>query len=902
MISQSQLFNKLQLALKANAYDEIKRNLKQVKKVESDQFLLFLIYKCLPLSDSEIQKQTFKILEDHIDRIEEPLKAVLNHPNYAAHDKAFLLLGNGGKLTSDELKEVLAKPENDDIKISAIDLLIKEDDKAAFEFLIGLMVNPSWALRRHLTKTLLAQGDKLVPAIKKVFSGGDLHQKYWALKLLIDLSGPKAFKQIRKLLLSNDKTVQLYAIAALEYLPGEKALGMLFAAMLENSPLMRYQASYVLAKKGEETIKEAISLMKKKGPELKDELIVIIGRILGAKCRTFFKSMLKSKNPDERYYALMALGQNPDIEGVRILVEALTDPVWVIRHMSSNLLAHLVPQAREELIKALNSANFDKVYWACKTLGEGKDPLAARSLMNLVDHHPDPNVRVSAVNALCLLDLEFVADMLILNFEDDALSVRNSILTGLGEMSREKVIKILLIQLFSGNKKLSFWCEKTLKYMKFKSLQSVLELLVTLDEIQTEKFISYIHQLKPENIIHILNKEKVTLETFDPDNVSDKEFQIVPLSDYRNLDDLLVQLREMKGSDLHLNVGLPPMFRVHGELMRTSLPPLDEEKSSRLINTILNEEQKRNFDEKWEIDFSHEVKHIGRFRANIFKQRQGLSGVFRLIPTKIPSFEEMGLPRMVFEDICDNRQGLVLVTGPTGSGKSTTMAGMVDAINKKRYEHILTIEDPIEFVHQHKRCSINQRELGTHTHSFAHALKSALREDPDVILVGEMRDPETIKLALTAAETGHLVFSTLHTISAGESINRIIGAFPAEFQEQIRLELSGVLRAIVSQKLIPRADKKGRILAYELLICNLAIKNLIKEAKTEQIPSIMQTAQKEQMQTMDQALARLVALEQAHLDAVRPHVTDKKSFEQLLTSEKDRGLENVSKNKKSFEF
>ncbi|HNW33851.1 MAG TPA: type IV pilus twitching motility protein PilT, partial [Candidatus Ozemobacteraceae bacterium] len=339
-------------------------------------------------------------------------------------------------------------------------------------------------------------------------------------------------------------------------------------------------------------------------------------------------------------------------------------------------------------------------------------------------------------------------------------------------------------------------------------------------------------------------------------------------------------------SDLHINVGLPPMIRIHGELVRTNLPPITEDRASQLLLSVLNEEQLARFKEKWEIDFSLEVKHVARFRANMFKQRSGISGVFRIIPTTIPTYEELGLERAVFEGLCENRNGLILVTGPTGSGKSTTMAAMVDTLNRTRYEHILTIEDPIEFVHQHKRCSVNQRELGAHTHAFADALRSGLREDPDVILVGEMRDQETIRLALTAAETGHLVFSTLHTINTYESINRIIGAFPADHQDQIRLELSGVLRAIVSQKLMPMVSHKGRVLAYELLIVNIAVKNLIKEAKTEQILSIMQTAQSEKMQTMDQALAKLVQKGICHMDSVMPHVTDKKSFQALVQSGK----------------
>lgn len=882
MLTHGEIFEKLKLAINTAAKTDIIELLKVSEKIDNDQFLLFLIYKCLQFPDEAVQKSAFKLLEKHIEKITEPLNAVLNHPEYKAKEEVFTLLGNSGRLSAEQIKGIFDKPEKDDIKIKAVDYLIKLQGPDSYDFLIRQMVHPGFALQRHLNKELAAKGEVLMAAIKKVFADGDLHQKYWALKLLIDISGPKAFKQIRKLLVSKDPTVRLYAIAALEYLPGDQALGMLFAGMLEQSPLMRYQASYVLAKRGEETLREAFSLMKNKGPELKDEMIMIIGKILGYKSREFFKKMLTSSSSDERYYALKAIAQNPDREGVKILINAFGDPVWVIRHMVCSMLSHVLPIARDELIRVLDSPDLDKVHWACKALGEGKDPLSARPLMNVVDHHKDPNARVWAVKALGMLDLEYLVDMLILSFADEALAVRNEILSALSSMSTEKVVKPLMIQLFSGDKSLTFWCEKTLKSLKFESFSSVLQILVTLDNTGLDRFISYLHQLKPHQLVAILKKKEIKIEDFDPENIPEEEHTLIPLADYRSVDDLLAQLKEMKGSDLHLNVGLPPMFRIHGELIRTHLPAIDEERAMQLFSILLNEEQKARFEKDWEIDFSHEVKHIGRFRANIFRQRYGLSGIFRLIPSIVPSFEELGLPRSIFEKLCDNRQGLILVTGPTGSGKSTTMAAMVDEINRKRFEHILTIEDPIEFVHIHKRCSINQRELGTHTHSFAQALKSALREDPDVILIGEMRDPETIKLALTAAETGHLVFSTLHTISAGESINRIVGAFPSEYQEQVRLELSGVLRGIVSQKLIPRSDKKGRVLAYELLVANHAVKNLIKEAKIEQLPSVMQTSSKENMQTMDQSLAGLIKLNKIAMESALPHVADKPGFKNLI--------------------
>jgi len=311
-------------------------------------------------------------------------------------------------------------------------------------------------------------------------------------------------------------------------------------------------------------------------------------------------------------------------------------------------------------------------------------------------------------------------------------------------------------------------------------------------------------------------------------------------------------------SDLHLSAGEPPMMRVHGIMKKLNVPAITREQSHQMIFDIMNDNQQKMFQERLECDFSIELPGgVSRFRVNAFVQRRGESAVFRQIPTKILTFEDLGLPQ-VLKQVCKASKGLVLVTGPTGSGKSTTLAAMIDHVNKEDFGHILTIEDPVEFVHKSINCLVNQREVGPHTSSFANALRSALREDPDIILVGEMRDLETISLALTAAETGHLVFGTLHTSSAPKTVDRIIDVFPASEQGQVRAGMSESLRAVVSQALCKKTDGKGRVAALEIMIGIPAVRNLIREAKIHQIPSIMQTGAQYGMQTMDQVLVELV--------------------------------------------
>src|SRR5205085_9228238 len=324
-----------------------------------------------------------------------------------------------------------------------------------------------------------------------------------------------------------------------------------------------------------------------------------------------------------------------------------------------------------------------------------------------------------------------------------------------------------------------------------------------------------------------------------------------------SLSDLLKKMLEMNGSDLHISTNSPPQVRVHGHLHPLDMPPLQPAETKQLGYSVLTDAQKHRFEEHLELDFSFGLKGLARFRGNLFNQRGATGGVFRVIPFEIKGFNQLNLPPVVGK-LCDKPRGLILVTGPTGSGKSTTLAAMIDKINTDRHDHIITIEDPIEFVHQNKNCLVNQREVGSDTKGFSNALRAALREDPDVVLIGEMRDLETIESALRIAETGHLTFGTLHTNSAASTINRVIDVFPAHQQSQIRAQLSLVLEGVICQSLLPRIGGQGRVCAMEILIPNPAVRNLIREDKIHQIYSAMQSGQdKFGMQTFNQSLASL---------------------------------------------
>ena len=348
-----------------------------------------------------------------------------------------------------------------------------------------------------------------------------------------------------------------------------------------------------------------------------------------------------------------------------------------------------------------------------------------------------------------------------------------------------------------------------------------------------------------------------------------------------DLNDLLVTLNDRAGSDLHIAVGLPPVMRVHGHLAAVDGDVITQASAKDIVYSVMTQEQREALERNRELDFAYSVPGVARFRVNAYYQRNSVGAAFRLIPKQIRSFAELGLPR-VLEEFAMKPRGLVLVTGPTGSGKSTTLAAMIDEINSKREMHIMTVEDPIEYLHHHKRSMVNQREVGSDTRSFASALKYVLRQDPDVILIGEMRDLETISAALTAAETGHLVLATLHTQGAAQTIDRIVDVFPPHQQQQVRVQLSASLQGIVSQQLLPTMDGRGRVVAVETLVASSGVRNLIREGKTHQLETAMQTGSAQGMVTMDLSLAELYRQGAIALDTALQHAMDLQVLKQHL--------------------
>lgn len=358
-----------------------------------------------------------------------------------------------------------------------------------------------------------------------------------------------------------------------------------------------------------------------------------------------------------------------------------------------------------------------------------------------------------------------------------------------------------------------------------------------------------------------------------------------------SIDQLLQLTVEQGGSDMHLTVGVPPQARLHGELTSLDFPHLYPENIKGLLYRILSEQQVKQLEEKWELDLSYSISSVARFRGNIMYQRDSLSAVFRVVPFAVPEFEKLGIPAAV-RSICDLTRGLVLVTGPTGSGKSTTLAALINIINRERCKNIVTVEDPIEFLHKHRKSTIRQREVGKDTHSFADALRHVLRHDPDVILIGEMRDLDSIAIALTAAETGHLVFSTLHTQTASLTVSRIVDVFESHRREQVRQQLAGSLRAVICQQLLPTADGRGRVPAVEFMVDTPAVRNMIREGKDRQLYSAIQTGRIQGMQTLDHALSDLCKKGKITRETALEYCVDKSELERLLDNRPEKNERN----------
>lgn len=848
-----------------------------------------LITSLLPLmlsnKSENIQKRAVQIVFNYPTILKEVLPTIVLAPDPIVKFWSYFMMMELGMLSTDEMIDIVNGKESDEIRKCALEILSRKPEKRIIVLLLDKICDPSWIISKQAKKTLIELGDSVYQIIQEYFQSCGSSQKYECIKLIPLILREKSFALYQKMLEADAHGIyKPYICAGLGEIRNDNALKVLLWLLDDESTIVKSEAIKALSLWGKDIVQPVISLFATASKDKRMSMMRLLGRVLGLEVVPLFNEIFGNPNQEGKYFLLTALSEIRQPEVIPILLQYLRDDSVFIRDYVRNILVNLGTISLDGLISQLDNEDEVFVIELIKVLGILRAKEAVRPLLFLIDNSRSTLIRTCAIEAISKLNrFELVANMLLLKLSDKDISIKHTIVENLSKQPQKAFLKDLIMSCLDKNQEISFWSREILKRREYYGASSLLDTYDKGSDSDKDRIIALVSKLNDDQLHNALQKDTVSIESLKPENVEIKvlrrKFSKENITDIR---ELLYYLHEEGGSDLHISIGLPPSIRLHGELIRTTFETLTPEKSRFLLYSIMNNAQKEEFQKTMELDFSYEISDCARFRVNVFMQKNGMAGVFRIIPNTVPSFDALDMDKSVMQAICNHKSGLVLVTGATGSGKSTTLAAMIDYINRTRYDHIITIEDPIEFVHQPLRSVVSQRELGTNTLSFSNALKSALREDPDVILVGEMRDLETMKLAIAASETGHLVFATLHTNSAYESVNRIIGTFPGDVQQMIRMQLAGTIRGIISQRLIPAYLGSGRVLAYEILVGSTGIKRCIKEDKTDQIISLMQTSRSDGMITMDQCLEELVVAKKITYEEGFKHAEDKKDFQKRL--------------------
>ena len=832
-----------------------------------------------------IQKKAVQIVINYPTILKDVLPALRLSSDMTVRFWAYFILIELGFVPQEEMLDILNSRENDEIRKIVVEALAKNPDKKVVIAFLDKISDPSWIVRKQAKRALIEQGDSIYQIIQEYFQSCSSQQKYECIKIIPLILREKAFMLFQRMLEADRTGVyKPYICAGLGEIKNENSMKTLMGLLDDDSMVVRQEAIKSLTNWGREVVSPIMAIFPTASKETRLSMMMLLGKVLGLEVIKLFNEKFGAPTQEAKYFLLTALGEVRDPSVVAELLPYLKDESIFIQEYSHRILSQLGVHAVDPLLACLDTEDEDLIIQVLKVIGVIGSKEALRPLLFMIDNSKNTLVRTCAVEAISKLQkFELIAGLLLLKLDDKDLSIRHTIVENLSRQPRKAFLKELVSAAFDKSADIAWWSREILKRRDYYGVASFLNLYDSSTDVEKDRMISLASKLSEDQLDSVLRNEKITLDSLRPENVETRVLRRkFTKENITDLKELLYYLHEERGSVLHIAIGLPPSIRIHGELIRTTFETITPEKSRFLLFSIMNDVQKREFSERMELDFSYEISDCARFRVNVFQQKNGMAGVFRIIPNTVPSFDELSMDKSIMEKICCNKTGLILVTGATGSGKSTTLAAMIDFVNRTRYDHIITIEDPIEFVHQHKRSVITQRELGTNTLSFTNALRSALREDPDVILVGEMRDLETMNLAIAAAETGHLVFSTLHTINAYESIHRIIGSFPGDLQQSVRMQLAGTLRGVVSQRLVPAYLSAGRVMAYEVLVGTTPVKRCIKEDKSDQLVTIMQTSRSDGMLTMDQCLEDLVVTKRITYEDGYKYSEDKKEFQKRL--------------------
>ncbi len=874
------------------ALDKLSSLLQSQNSEKQKKIISTILPIALASKFESIQKKAVQIVINYPTILKDVLPALRLSLDMTVRFWAYFIMIELGFIRQEELLDILNSRENDEIRKISLEALAKSPDKKVVLALLDKISDPSWIVRKQAKRSLIEQGDSIYQIIQEYFQSCSSQQKYECIKLIPLILREKAFTLFQRMLETDRSGVfKPYICAGLGEIKNENSLKTLLTLLDDESMIVRQEAIKALTNWGRDVVSHVMAIFPTAEKSTRMSMMTLLGRVLGLEVAKLVKERFGPPSQDNKYFLLTALGEVRDPSVINELLPYIKDESIFIQDYAHRIIVQLGVHAVDPLLACLDTEDEDLIIQVLKILGVIGSKEALRPLLFLIDNSKNTLVRTCAIESIAKLQkFELIAGLLLLKLNDKDLSIRHTIVENLARQPRKAFLKELVSACFDRNSDIAWWSREILKRRDYFGVISFLALYDNASDVDKDRMISLVSKLSEDQLDAVLKNEKITFDSIRPENVETRvlrrKFTKENISDIK---ELLYYLHEERGSDLHISIGLPPSIRVHGELVRTTFENITPEKSRFLLFSIMNDAQKREFNERMELDFSYEISDCARFRVNVFMQKNGMAGVFRIIPNSVPSFDELSIDKSIMEKICNHKSGLILVTGATGSGKSTTLAAMIDHVNRMRYDHIITIEDPIEFVHPHKRSVISQRELGTNTLSFSNALRSALREDPDVILVGEMRDLETMSLAIAASETGHLVFSTLHTINAYESIHRIVGSFPGDVQQTIRMQLAGTLRGVVSQRLVPAYLSAGRVMAYEVLVGSTPVRRCIKEDKTDQLLTIMQTSRQEGMITMDQCLEDLVVAKKITYEDGFKYAEDKKEFQKRLEDRIGKG-------------
>ena len=784
--------------------------------------------------------------------------------------------------------------------------------KEFISFLYEMLADDNWEIRERASRNLIQMNEKAVPFLEKNFSNSNDHQRFWTFKIIARVLGSSAVKYFSKFIkeLPDDEKISLYAVSNLGEIDDSRVIKSLLNFLKTDSFLIREQVFRSLCKVASNHKSDVIKLLKSKLDGIALETMLrVTANCYGHEVISELSELFESSDAQTRYLAVIHLGNFESQETARILIQRFIDERYAIRKVAMEKLSQLQTYAISPLLETLKSTEKDLVYWALNSLGAIAEPTTLSSISALL-HSDDKELRLLALETISQIDTEECCEIFIEAFDNDRWEVRQRASELFAECSQYPVV-YLLIGSCSHNQNIRFWSLKTLERMEIIGAKAFIEQInegvdsphlyirnlkladqsILLKQLQKKNPVLFkIEQSIKENTSQTRSSKPV-LDNFNQVNTElanpyrYDQTDRTPLPDTSDsghypieLNSLFEQAFNLEASDIHLKVGHPPIIRVNGKLSSMREAEINNEHVVLFAKQILKDKHLDRLEKNFQVDTSYQTVNGTRLRINIYKTLVGYELAGRFISDKVPTFESLKLPTSVMQRISTLENGLVILTGPTGSGKSSTLASMINYINVLAHKHIICIEDPVEYLHTSRLSYISQREVLRDVSSFPSGIRATLREDPDVILIGELRDEASVETAITLAGTGHLVLTTLHAPTCTSAVEQLMDFFSAEHQEHIRKQIAFNLKAIVSQRLLRRKTGGGRIPACEIMINTPAVKNIIRDGKTEQLPTMIETSKKDGMVSLDQTLKDLIHTGQITLEEAWPHVIDQKTF------------------------